>query len=149
VYIVVSSSAPVHRKGNLLFVNAADPAMAALEACFDDYNSTGLAAEQLKYKLPEPDQNILKNLIFGVAPTVLVLLKGHLDEYKEEFAGAVKLKMTDRRRSKTVPPHWIASTLGDPNLAETNHLRFLESKLFGEPQTRGHSVWPEHPGNCK
>ena len=70
----------------------ADKLVAALEMCFADYNGSGIARDQAKYKLSAIDMQSIKNLLLGVDPKVLSMMKFHLDLHKESSAGWQRIK---------------------------------------------------------
>jgi hypothetical protein len=54
-FVSAFSVARYHHEANDQLQNSADPKSEALDMCFNDYNLTGIAKEQEKYKMQDAD----------------------------------------------------------------------------------------------
>ena len=59
-------------------------------ACFNEYNTFGVAAVVAKYCLTDLDMSAIKGMVFGVDAGVLAIMETHLHKRKERDSGQLQ-----------------------------------------------------------
>jgi arsenate reductase-like glutaredoxin family protein len=68
----------------------------ALDLCFEDYDNTGIAEHQTKYKLSEIDKSCVKAILFHMTDDVRKIMQRNLHKYKNLDSGAQLLSTQTR-----------------------------------------------------